>query len=105
MTIDIPTEYQSFVQTVIARGTFATEAHVITEALRLLRERERRLDELRKQVQVGLDQLDHGEFDEYDDASLRQFFDEIKAEGRKRLGANRGPNEPIPNISRGANRS
>ena len=41
------------------------------------------LEGLRKEVQIGLDQFDRGEFTEYDEESLRKFFEDIKAEGRR----------------------
>ena len=83
MTVEIPLNYQAFVKTVIDRGQFQTEEQVIGEALRLFAERDRRLDEFRREVQIGLDQLGCGEYTEYDDESLKEFFEQVKAEGRQ----------------------
>ena len=83
MTVEIPSNFQAFVKTVIDRGQFDTEQQVVGEGLRLLSERDRRLEELRREVQIGLDQLDRGEFREYDDDSLKEFFEQIKAEGHQ----------------------
>ena len=47
MTVQIPTDFESFVQNIIARGSFQTETQVVGEALRLLQEQERRLEKLR----------------------------------------------------------
>jgi antitoxin ParD1/3/4 len=85
MTVEIPPEYRPFVQAVIARGGFQTEAEVVGEALRLLQERDRHVDALRREVQLGLDDLERGDYTEYDDESLRQFFEQVKAEGRQAL--------------------
>ena len=80
MTVEIPLNYQAFVKTVIDHGQFQTEEQVVGEALRLLAERNRRVEEFRREVQVGLDQLERGEYTEYDDESLKEFFEQIKAE-------------------------
>jgi antitoxin ParD1/3/4 len=87
MTVQIPVDFESFVQSIIARGSFQTETQVVGEALRLLQERERRLEELRAEVQIGLNQLQRGEFTDYDEDSLRGFFEEVKSEGQKQLNA------------------
>jgi antitoxin ParD1/3/4 len=85
MTVEIPPEYQQFVQSVIARGGFQTEVQVVSEALRLLEERDRHVEALRREIQVGLDELERGEQTEYDDESLKGFFEQVKAEGRRAL--------------------
>ena len=83
MTVEIPLNYQAFVKTIIDRGQFQTEEQVVGEGLRLLAERDQRREEFRREVRIGLDQLDRGEYTEYDDESLKEFFEQIKAEGRQ----------------------
>ena len=92
MTVEIPLNYQAFVKTIIDRGQFQTEEQVVGEALRLLVERNRRLEEFRREIQIGLDQLDRGEYTEYDEESLHEFFEQIKAEGRQSQSS--GENAP-----------
>jgi antitoxin ParD1/3/4 len=41
-------------------------------------------EELRHEIQIGLDQLDAGEFSTYDDQTLPKLAIEIKAEGRQK---------------------
>lgn len=49
------------------------------------------LEEVRKKIQVGLDQLDRGEGVTLNgDKELKQFFEDIKAKGRERLNKSRG---------------
>jgi len=48
----------------------------------------RRLQELRKEIAFGIEQLDRGDYDDFDDASLAEFFERVKAEGRRRLAGN-----------------
>jgi len=85
MTIEIPAEHVQFVHEVIRSGSFRSEAEVIGEALRLLKERQSRLEVLRGEIRPALDRLDRGEGIELDDDSLHEFFEDIKRRGRKRL--------------------
>ena len=43
-----------------------------------------KLERLRAEAQIGIDQLERGEFLEVDENGLRDLADKIKAEGRKR---------------------
>ncbi len=85
MTVEIPLEYQQLVTNAIACGEFKTEGEVIAEALRILEERRQTTEYLRREMQVGLDELDRGEYVEFDEVSLKEFFEQVKAEGRKDL--------------------
>ncbi len=86
MSVDIPTELLPYVRDVIASGQYPSESALVGEAIRLLRER----DKDRKLIEAGLDELDRGDYLEFDDAELQQFlqnaqrqaFDELRAEGR-----------------------
>ena len=82
MTVEIPSEFQQFVHSVINRGSYKSEADVVGTALGLLRERDRRVDDLRREIQPALDRLDRGEGTEFDDAGLDAFFEGIKAQGQ-----------------------
>lgn len=88
MTTLIPSEFRLFVTDALASGRFRSEEELITTALRLLQDRERKHSALREDIQVGLDGLDRGDLFELGDAAARQaFFDDIKARGRQRLSA------------------
>ena len=80
MPMSLPQDLQQFVQQELACGRYRSEEDVVCEALRLLRERERRLQALREDVDAGLKQLDRGEGQPLDAES-------IKARGRQRLAA------------------
>jgi antitoxin ParD1/3/4 len=86
MTVEIPLSYQVFVKTAVESGQFQSEEQVVGEALRLLAERDRRREEFRREVQIGTDQLERGEYTDFDDESLKEFFEQIKAEGREAQG-------------------
>ena len=84
MTVEIPTEFAQFVSSAIDRGAFRSETEVVSAALRLLRDRERRLEELRHEIRPALERLDRGEGIHLDDAGLDAFFKEIKSRGEAR---------------------
>ena len=89
MNISLPPELEQLIQAKVASGRYQSASEVVGEALRLLEEQDNRgrdsLEELRSQIRVGLDQLDHGEAKVYDDESLKDVFKQIKIRGRKRL--------------------
>jgi antitoxin ParD1/3/4 len=85
MTVEIPPEHEQFVKAAIARGQFTSETQVVSEALRLLEERDRQADFLRREMLIGVEELDRGEYVEYDDVSLKEFLEQVKAEGRQAL--------------------
>jgi antitoxin ParD1/3/4 len=83
MEITLSPGLQRFVEEKVASGEYASVSDVIAGALMLLREEDAPLwtdEELRKEIQIGLDQLDRGETAEF-------TADDIKAEGRRLLAA------------------
>jgi prevent-host-death family protein len=48
-----------------------------------------KLETLRREIAIGIEQLENGEYTEYDEESLPAFFEDIKARGRKRLENNK----------------
>ncbi|MBD6620003.1 type II toxin-antitoxin system Phd/YefM family antitoxin [Komarekiella sp. 'clone 1'] len=50
-----------------------------------------KLEMLRREIAIGIEQLDSGQYTEYDEESLPAFFEEIKTRGRKRLAENDAP--------------
>jgi putative addiction module CopG family antidote len=81
MTVEIPAEFAQFVSGAVGRGDFRSESEVVGAALQLLRDRQRRLEELRNEVRPALDRLDRGEGILLDDAGLDEFFDGIESRG------------------------
>lgn len=65
MSISLKPEHEQFIQSQIEKGKYANADEVISEAFRLLEERERQyeqwLEETRKKVAIGIEQLDRGE--------------------------------------------
>ena len=85
MNISLTPELEQFVRTQVETGMYQSSSEVVRDGLRLLRQREQlreiRLEELRKQIAVGLEQLERGEYSVLDEHTLES----IKAEGRRRL--------------------
>lgn len=85
----LPADLEDFIRQELARGKYQSEADLVAVAVRLLRERERRLEELRKELQPAVEALDRGEYTEYDETSLRHMIEDVKARGRMRLAGRR----------------
>ena len=83
MSVDIPPHYLPFVQDAIASGRFESEGALVGEAIELLLQRERE----RKLVEEGLDELDRGEYLEFDDDGLKRFLDDVQRQALAELRA------------------
>ena len=74
-------ELQQILQEELATGEYDSQDELLLEAVRLLADRNRRRQELRRELQIGRDQLDRGDGIELDsDEALGTFFDGIRAE-------------------------
>ena len=49
-----------------------------------------RLNQLRKEVDLGAEQIERGQYTDYDVENLQPLVDEIQVEGRKRLAKRAG---------------
>ncbi|MGD0518286.1 MAG: type II toxin-antitoxin system ParD family antitoxin [Thermoguttaceae bacterium] len=88
MTVEIPPNLQQFVHDVINTGDYKSEADVVSQALLLLQQRQQKIEELRREIQPALDELDRGEGIELkNEEELRLFFEDIKKCGREQLEA------------------
>ena len=83
----LPADLAEFVQQELQSGKYTSEDELVSEALRLLRERERRIDDLREEILPALERLDRGEGKTYDEDGLRQMAEDVKSRGRQRLAA------------------
>src|SRR4051812_11930155 len=80
-----PQEVQAFIDAQVKSGRYASPTEVVVDALLLLRDQERfremKLQDLRKEVEVGIDQAERGLGRPFTKATVAR----IKANGRKRL--------------------
>lgn len=82
MNVSLTQEWEQLVNEKVANGLYPSASEVVREGLRLLKERDEmqalRLQELRRDISIGLEQTQRGEVAPLD-------VEEIKAEGRRRL--------------------
>jgi len=66
MNVSLSAELESFVNDRVKSGSYHSPSELIADALRLFKEREAmrtsRIEELRKEIAVGIEQLDRGEY-------------------------------------------
>ncbi len=82
-------ELQQLVERELAAGSYRSEDELLLAAVRLLAQRDRRREELRREIQIGRDQLDRGEYTEYDEQTLRELFDQLKQRAQRRIEGGR----------------
>ncbi len=80
MSTTVPREFEQFVAHGIASGRFRSEEDAAAEAFDLLRRREQKLDALRAEVQIGIDDIEAGRVFPLD-------IEDIKRRGYQRLAA------------------
>jgi antitoxin ParD1/3/4 len=87
MNISLTPELEQYVNGKVQGGMYHSASEVIREGLRLLKEKDelhqRKLEELRREIQIGIDQADQGQVKPLTDELVR----DIKDRGRKRLAA------------------
>ncbi|MDB5347197.1 MAG: hypothetical protein JWP89_5574 [Schlesneria sp.] len=87
----IPPELEAFIRDEVASGKYASADEAISEAVRLLREREIELSSLRREIQIGIDAIDRGELTEIStDEDRQRLLDDIQRQGRARLQMTQG---------------
>ncbi len=86
MNIRLAPDMKKLVVEKVENGPYESPHDVVCEGLRLLEERDRfmewRTDQLRKEVSIGLDQYEKGEYK----AMTPSLMEDIKKKGRERLG-------------------
>lgn len=86
MNIRLDPTYEKIVNSLINSGLYRDADEVVRDGVRQLQQRDLeradRLAALRAEIQVGIDQIDNGQFKPFS-------ADEIKREGRKLLKARR----------------
>jgi putative addiction module CopG family antidote len=75
MSSDFSPEVHHLIAQQLSHGRYANQDELLVEAVRLLGER----DSLRDCIDAGAQELEAGQFTEYDSKALRRRFDELKA--------------------------
>lgn len=89
MNVSLTPELEQMVNDKVASGFYTSASEVVREALRLLLEyddvRRRRVDELRREIEAGAEQIKQGKYQVY--ASADELIDDIEKRGKERLAA------------------
>jgi len=87
IAITLKSDHENFIEEVVKSGSYITQSEVVAAALDLLKIREEvrkaHRQELKKEIQKGISELDRGETQEFTAA-------DIKAEGRHLLNKHQG---------------
>ncbi|MDQ2096034.1 MAG: type II toxin-antitoxin system ParD family antitoxin [Tychonema bourrellyi B0820] len=85
MNVSLTPELEKFVQQKVKTGRYLSVSEVIREALRLLEERDMqrqmRIEKLRQEVAVGIEQSDRGEIFDGEEV-VAEILEEIELEER-----------------------
>lgn len=83
MNVSLTPELEKFVNEKVQSGMYYSASEVIREGLRLLKEqdtlRQMRFEELRKEIAIGIDQADRGQF-----VDGEEVFKKLKDKSNKR---------------------
>jgi antitoxin ParD1/3/4 len=94
MNVSLTAELEQLVNEKVASGMYTSASEVIREGLRLLKERDElrrvQMDEVRRDVMLGVEQVRAGRGKKYGGAELA---DTIKSRGRQRLKKSREGDE------------
>jgi antitoxin ParD1/3/4 len=85
MNVSLTPELEEMIDAKVRSGMYQSASEVVREALRALVEREARqakFDELKREIQLGIDDIEAGRVTEFD-------AEDTKARGRQRLLARR----------------
>ena len=93
MNVSLPAALAEFVEKEVASGNYSTASEVVRDGLRMLREEralyEEKLAILRREIQIGLDDLDAGRVDSRPiEEIMEDILAEIEADEAKEAKAN-----------------
>jgi antitoxin ParD1/3/4 len=87
MNVSLTPELEQFVSQKVESGLYQTASEVIREGLRLLREkdemRQRKLDDLRKDLAVGLEQADQGKVSAFNEHTVQRIKSRVASRASK----------------------
>lgn len=76
MSVTLNADTEEIIRRLVADGRYPDADALVQDALQLLESRQQQINELRAKIQVGIDELERGEFVEVKD----EFWDEIDRE-------------------------
>ena len=89
MNVSLTPELEQLVKDEIKSGQYKSASEVVREGLRLVRLRREKLAALRREIQLGIDDIERGDYTEY--TSVEDLFEDIEAAVAKRAAKKRKP--------------
>ena len=86
MNVSLTKELETLINRKVKSGMYQTASEVVREGLRLLKERDQ-LEWLRKEIRIGFEEIERGEYEEYDETTIEDLKASIRARGMARLAA------------------
>ena len=84
----LPPDLEQFLQAEVTSGKYSSADEALVAGVRLVRDRERQREELRRELDLGLAALERGDVVTLEgEGELNAFFDDIVARGHERLAA------------------
>jgi len=87
MNVSLTPELEKLVNQKVKTGMYQTASEVIREGLRLLNERDQRVEGLRRDIAAGFAAVEEGEFNDYSVDGIRALGERIKRRGLKRIAS------------------
>lgn len=88
MLATIPADLEAFIQAEVASGKYASADEAVSEAVRLLQEREHQLRSLRSELETGISAFERGEVTTIrTDSDRQELVKDVQRRGRERLQA------------------
>ena len=81
MNISLTPDSEQYLRDQLAAGKFPSADAAVSEALCRMREYDRRMDELRREIAIGIDQADQGLAADFNEATL----DRVRAKARQQV--------------------
>jgi putative addiction module CopG family antidote len=89
MSISLPEGLRKFVEGKVKAGGYESASEYVRALILQAKEREKKEDELRELLLIGQEELKRGAAGEYEEASLPELFEKVKARARARLPSKR----------------
>jgi len=87
MNVSLTPELEKLVNQKVKTGMYQTASEVIREGLRLLNERDQRVEGLRRDIDAGFAAVEEGEFNDHSVDGIRALGERIKRRGLKRIAS------------------
>jgi antitoxin ParD1/3/4 len=78
MNIALTPDSEQYLREQLASGKYPSAEDVIAEALRRMRDDDRKMDDLRRDIAIGIEEADRGLTSEFNEATLERVKSRVK---------------------------